>query len=525
MPNAIQLANGPLPQAANTTLTASIPSSGSATPTVASAANLPTRGPFLLVVDNERIEVDSISGSTLTILSGGRAQEGTSAAAHTSGASVYQVLSAATAVRLVDDRTGTVLAPDPTGVAATDKSNLDALTSTANRVIQLRPGTYLCNPLATLADGVVLQGWRNRQTILQLAVQASDGLVNLGVGGGLVDLVVDGNRAFQTWAGDQYTHIVDLADGAFVRDCLFQNIKTSAMGVYGGQHVETPQLTTLTTSTAGGSLPGSTALVSGDRHHRRGETQPSQELSVTTGAGSSNSNTLRARWTAPPVTRSTTPPPPPGNGTSSARHHRLGPLSPTRTPRGRGAHQTPDGRHQRRRRVNNLAIDNNEITTTFGRGVYLENSPAGSHNNRITAIGDRGIRLSGAPIGQTATRRIDILIDNNQLDYSAMTTLDAGTSAIEVWNRLHTIISNNQVVGPADDCTTTNYLGISVGGNCDETIVVGNTIRKSNPNGRNNAIYIGIENAGNQGVVIEANNIRGCNSASPSGRSTSPPVG
>ena len=44
MPNAIQLANGPLPQAANTTLTATIPSSGAATPTVASAANLPTKG-------------------------------------------------------------------------------------------------------------------------------------------------------------------------------------------------------------------------------------------------------------------------------------------------------------------------------------------------------------------------------------------------------------------------------------------------------------------------------------------------
>ena len=68
------------------------------------------------------------------------------------------MLSAATAVRLVEDRTGTVLAPDPTGVAATDKANLDALTSTANRVVQLRPGTYLCNPLATFAAGVILRG-------------------------------------------------------------------------------------------------------------------------------------------------------------------------------------------------------------------------------------------------------------------------------------------------------------------------------------------------------------------------------
>ena len=516
MPNAIQLANGPLPQAANTTLTATIPSSGAATPTVASAANLPTKGPFLLVVDNERIEVDSISGSTLTILSGGRAQEGTSAAAHSSGASVYQVLSALTAVRLVEDRTGTVLAPDPTGVAATDKANLDALTSTANRVVQLRPGTYVCNPLATLAAGVVLRGWRNRQTILQLAAQVTPRMVTLGARGGLEDLVLDGNRAAQAWAETQYDYLAYLADGAVIRRCVFQNIKSSGMGVYGGQHIETPRVSALTTSTSGGSL------ATGVQHWYRvtattasGETQPSQELSVTTGAGSTNSNTLRWRridsatgykvyhattaagqWNELLLTTI-------GSGSTVSYVHTTGAGATTKPPMVNTSGGTG---------VNNLVIDDNEVTTTFGQGVYLEGNinRVRITNNRMNRLNDRGIRLSGSPIGQYGYC-IDILIDGNHIDYSAMTDLNAGTSAIEVWNRCwHTIISNNQIVGPADDATNPNTLGISVGGNCDETVVIGNTIRKSNPNGRNDTFYIGIENAGNQGVVIEANNIRGC---------------
>jgi hypothetical protein len=108
---AIQFANGPLPVAPNTTLTSSIAASGAASPTVASAAFLPAAGPFLIVVDSERILVDSISGTTLTILAGGRAQEGTTAAAHSSGAAVWQVWSVATLARHIDERAAKGLVP------------------------------------------------------------------------------------------------------------------------------------------------------------------------------------------------------------------------------------------------------------------------------------------------------------------------------------------------------------------------------------------------------------------------------
>jgi hypothetical protein len=100
----VQFSNGPLPQAPNATLTSAIAASGAATPTVDVATYLPAAGPFLLVIDDERLEVDTIAGTTLSILAGGRGLEGTSPVAHSSGAPVYQVLSAATLARTIDDR-------------------------------------------------------------------------------------------------------------------------------------------------------------------------------------------------------------------------------------------------------------------------------------------------------------------------------------------------------------------------------------------------------------------------------------
>jgi hypothetical protein len=124
----IQFANGPLPQAPNTTLTGSIPSSGGTTVTVAAATYLPAVGPFQIIVDNERIEVDSISGTTLTILSGGRAQEGTTATSHSSGANVYQVLSVANLARHIDDRAA--------------KGVIDQAEVTSDTTLSTTAGTY-----------------------------------------------------------------------------------------------------------------------------------------------------------------------------------------------------------------------------------------------------------------------------------------------------------------------------------------------------------------------------------------------
>jgi hypothetical protein len=100
----IRFSNGPLPPAPNTILTQSIPASGGGTVTVADATYLPSAGPFLLVIDTERLLIDAISGTTLTYSAAGRGVEGTTAAAHASGAAIYQTLSVATLARHIDDR-------------------------------------------------------------------------------------------------------------------------------------------------------------------------------------------------------------------------------------------------------------------------------------------------------------------------------------------------------------------------------------------------------------------------------------
>jgi hypothetical protein len=515
LPNAIQLANGPLPQAANTTLTSTIPSSGAATPTVASAANLPAKGPFLVVVDTERIEVDSISGTTLTILSGGRAQEGTSAAAHSSGASVYQVLSAATAFRMVDDRTGVVLAPDPTGTAATDKANLDALTGTANRVVQLRPGTYVVNPLATFAAGVVLRGWPNRQTTLQLAVQAAPQGITLGAGGGLEGLVVDGNRAGQSFTANEWEFLVGLATGSFVRDCRVQAIRSSAVGVFGGDQLQQPQITALTTATTGGSL--ATGILHWYRvtaTNATGETLASAEASVTTGAGSTNANTLRWRQitgaTGYKVYHATTAGgqwnelllATIGSGATVVYVHTTGSGAATKPP----AVDTTGAQ------VANLELVDSDYTDVMQSAIYLQNNirKAEISRNRFTTVEKNCVKLQGAGPGLFG-RSGDCVVEGNFCDYSGL-TIPGGVNAlgIELWNKVdRTVISSNHVIGPRDDSTGL-FISISVGGDCDYTTVSHNTVTKANPTGRNDVNAHGIESAGNAYVQIVGNNVRGC---------------
>ena len=161
MATPVQFANGPLPQAPNTTLTASIPSSGGGTVTVASALYLPAVGPFLIVVENERIEVASISGTTLTFAAGGRGQEGTTAAAHASGAAVYQVLSAATLARHIDDRAA--------------KGWVDYAQKTTDTTLSTTAGTYT---VLVTGNAVAVQGGRRYR------ITASGGFDLLAAGSG-----------------------------------------------------------------------------------------------------------------------------------------------------------------------------------------------------------------------------------------------------------------------------------------------------------------------------------------------------
>lgn len=87
--------------AVETTITGSIASSGAVTVTIASAAGWPdaVSGPFAVVVDpgspsEEKMLVTARSGTNLTVESGNRGYDGTSATAHTSGGVIYLTLTA-----------------------------------------------------------------------------------------------------------------------------------------------------------------------------------------------------------------------------------------------------------------------------------------------------------------------------------------------------------------------------------------------------------------------------------------------
>lgn len=515
MANAIQHANGPLPQAANCTLTGSIAASGGGTVTVSSAAFLPAKGPFLVVVDNERLEVDSISGTTLTFLAGGRGLEGSSAAAHSSGASVYQVLSAANLARVIDDRTGVVLAPDPTGVAATDKSNLDALTSTANRIIQLRPGTYLCNPLADLAAGVVLRGWPAKQTTIKLAVQTNERLLTLGVGGGLDGLVLDGDRANQTsvWAG--YQGMVGLASAVKIRDCTVQNVKSTMLICFGTQMLEIPTITSVTTSTSGGSLAATTQWwYRITATSASGGSQPSNEVTVTTGAGATNSNTLRWRKVAGATGYKVYA----ASTAANQWHEQLlatigsgSTLTYTHTT-GSGSGLLPAYDASSSVVVTDVEITDNVFTNCGHTAVYGE---LGCHRwlvarNRFTLIAQDSVYIKGAIEG-TFTHSDDCTVTENFIDYSQVTADAAvGTTAgIELWNRVpRCIVTDNHIIGPRDD-SDAFFIGISLGGAGYGSICTGNTVEKSNPNGADDAINLGLEVAGSPGCVVNSNTVTG----------------
>jgi hypothetical protein len=80
----------------NTTLNGTI-TSGATSLVVSSATPLPTAGDFRILIDTEIMLVTAVSGTTLTVT---RGIEGTTAAAHTTGAIVACILTAAALSRL-----------------------------------------------------------------------------------------------------------------------------------------------------------------------------------------------------------------------------------------------------------------------------------------------------------------------------------------------------------------------------------------------------------------------------------------
>jgi hypothetical protein len=91
-----------------TTLSSSVTSGALSIP-VANGALLSSSGTFRIKVDSELMLVDSRSGNTLTINASGRGAEGTTAASHSSGATVRQVITAASLVAIISENQHTRL--------------------------------------------------------------------------------------------------------------------------------------------------------------------------------------------------------------------------------------------------------------------------------------------------------------------------------------------------------------------------------------------------------------------------------
>jgi hypothetical protein len=122
--------------AVRTTLTASIASSGGGTVTIASATGWPDGSggaKFHIVVDpgnssEEKILVDSRSGTTLTFSSGGRGADGTLATSHSSGATIWLVFTAVDADEANAHINATASAHAATAVSFSPTGNIAATT-------------------------------------------------------------------------------------------------------------------------------------------------------------------------------------------------------------------------------------------------------------------------------------------------------------------------------------------------------------------------------------------------------------
>lgn len=99
----------------STTLAAAI-SSSNVSLTVSSASNFSSSGNFRILIDNELIEVTAVSGTTFTVT---RGIEGTTAASHSTGATVTQVLTAGGLNQTFGDRfqVGAIASLPAAGVA------------------------------------------------------------------------------------------------------------------------------------------------------------------------------------------------------------------------------------------------------------------------------------------------------------------------------------------------------------------------------------------------------------------------
>lgn len=131
----------------------------------------------------------------------------------------------------------------PTGVAATDTSNIQSALSAAGTagggVVQLREGSYLINATLTIPAKVTLQGMgRDATTILcDAAMGAVNTIATSGNSQGLRDLKVDENQPGRA-GGNPFVGISMSGTNALIENCQFVRNKASGSWIFlstGGQ--------------------------------------------------------------------------------------------------------------------------------------------------------------------------------------------------------------------------------------------------------------------------------------------------
>ena len=131
----------------------------------------------------------------------------------------------------------------PTGVAATDTSNIQTALSAAGTagggIVQLREGSYLINATLTLPAKVTLQGMgRDATTILcDAAMGAVNTIATSGNSQGLRDLKVDENQPGRA-GGNPFVGISMSGSNALIENCQFVRNKASGSWIFlstGGQ--------------------------------------------------------------------------------------------------------------------------------------------------------------------------------------------------------------------------------------------------------------------------------------------------